>query len=117
NDVVAQLSEMTALVTELVELARGQTYPQEAEDVRLDLLVGEVLEKARRDHPQLEFVADLQPYELHGVPNTIARAVSNLLDNAAEWSPPGANADVAGRHRQVNRRGPAHAITDPALPR
>src|SRR5204862_2557037 len=58
NDVVAQLSEMTALVTELVELARGQTYPQEAEDVRLDLLVGEVLEKARRDHPQLEFVAD-----------------------------------------------------------
>src|SRR5207249_1625623 len=39
NDVVSQLSEMTALVTELVELARGETQPQQAEDVRLDLLV------------------------------------------------------------------------------
>jgi two-component system, OmpR family, sensor histidine kinase MprB len=116
NDVVAQLSEMTALVTELVELARGQTHPQEAEDVRLDLLVGEVIEKARRDYPQLEFVTDLQPYELHGVPNTIARAVSNLLDNAAKWSPPGAKVEVTVRDGQVVVRDHGPGIDDDDLP-
>ena len=116
NDVVAQLSEMTALVTELVELARGQTHPQEAEDVRLDLLVGEVLERARRDYPQLEFVADLQPYDLHGVPNTIARAVSNLLDNAAKWSPPGAKVEVTVRNGQVIVRDHGPGIDADDLP-
>jgi two-component system, OmpR family, sensor histidine kinase MprB len=116
NDVVAQLSEMTALVTELVELARGQTHPQEAEDVRLDLLVGEVLEKARRDYPQLEFVADLQPYELHGVPNTIARAVSNLLDNAAKWSPPGGKVEITVRDGQVIVRDHGPGIDEDDLP-
>ena len=116
NDVVAQLSEMTALVTELVELARGQTHPVEAEDVRLDLLVLEVLEKARRDYPQIEFVADLQPYELHGVPNTIARAVSNLLDNAAKWSPPSAKVEVTVRDGQVIVRDHGPGIDDDDLP-
>ena len=116
NDVVAQLSEMTALVTELVELARGQAHPVEAEDVRLDLLVGEVVEKARRDYPQVEFVNDLQPYELHGVPSTIARAVSNLLDNAAKWSPPGAKVEVTVRDGQVIVRDHGPGIDDDDLP-
>ena len=116
NDVVAQLSEMTALVTELVELARGQTHPEEAEDVRLDLLVGEVVEKARRDYPQIEFVTDLQPYELHGAPNTIARAISNLLDNAAKWSPPGAEVEVAVHDGQVIVRDHGPGIDDDDLP-
>jgi two-component system sensor histidine kinase MprB len=116
NDVVGQLSEMTALVTELVELARGETHPEEAEDVRLDLIVGEVVEKARRDYPQVEFVTDLQPYELHGVPSTIARAVSNLLDNAAKWSPPGAKVEITVRDGQVIVRDHGPGIDDDDLP-
>jgi two-component system sensor histidine kinase MprB len=116
NDVVGQLSEMTALVTELVQLARGETQPQDAEDLRLDLLVGEVVDKARRDFPQVEFVTDLQPYELHGVPSTIARAVSNLLDNAAKWSPPGAKVDVSVRDGQVVVRDHGPGIDEDDLP-
>jgi two-component system, OmpR family, sensor histidine kinase MprB len=116
NDVVGQLSEMTALVTELVELARGETHPDEAEDVRLDLLVGEVVEKARRDYPQVDFVTDLQPCELHGVPNTIARAVSNLLDNAAKWSPPGAKVEITVRDGQVMVRDHGPGIDENDLP-
>jgi two-component system sensor histidine kinase MprB len=116
NDVVAQLSEMTALVTELVELARGETHPDEAEDVRLDLLVGEVVERARRDFPQVEFVTDLRPSELHGVPNTIARAVSNLLDNAAKWSPPGAKVEITVRDGQVIVRDHGPGIDEDDLP-
>ena len=116
NDVVAQLSEMTALVTELVELARGETQPVEAEAVRLDLLVGEVVERARRDFPQVEFVTDVEPSELHGVPSTIARAVSNLLDNAAKWSPPGGKVEVAVREGQVIVRDHGPGIDEDDLP-
>jgi two-component system sensor histidine kinase MprB len=114
NDVVSQLSEMTALVTELVELARGETQPVESEDVRLDLLVEEVVARAKRDFPQVEFVSDLQPTELHGVPNTIARAVSNLLDNAAKWSPPGGEVEVVVRDGElvVRDHGPGIAEED-----
>jgi two-component system, OmpR family, sensor histidine kinase MprB len=117
NDVVGQLAEMTALVTELVELARGETHPEDAEGVRLDLLVGEVVERARRDFPRVEFVTDLQPSELHGVPNTIARAVSNLLDNAAKWSPAGARVEVAVRDGQVIVRDHGPGIDENDLPR
>jgi two-component system sensor histidine kinase MprB len=116
NDVVSQLSEMTALVTELVELARGETQPPEAEDVRLDLLVGEVVARARRDFPQVEFVTNVQPTELHGVPNTIARAVSNLLDNAAKWSPPGGRVEISVRDGQVVVRDHGPGIDDDDLP-
>jgi two-component system sensor histidine kinase MprB len=116
NDVVAQLSEMTALVTELVELARGETQPPEAEDVRLDLLVGEVVARARRDFPQVEFVTNLQPTELHGVPDTIARAVSNLLDNAAKWSPAGGRVEISVRDGQVVVRDHGPGIDDDDLP-
>jgi two-component system sensor histidine kinase MprB len=116
NDVVSQLSEMTALVNELVELARGETHPLEAEDVRLDLLVGDVVERARRDYPDVEFVTDLQPSELHGVPSTIARAVSNLLDNAAKWSPAGATVEVAVNDGEVIIQDHGPGIDDDDLP-
>jgi two-component system sensor histidine kinase MprB len=116
HDVVAQLAEMTALVTELVELARGDSHPAESEDVRLDLLVSEVVEKARREYPHVEFVSDLHPTELHGVRSTIARAVSNLLDNAAKWSPPGGRVDVAVDDGQVVVRDHGPGIDEDDLP-
>ena len=116
NDVLAQLTEMTALINELVELARGDEHPLEAEDVRLDLLVDEVVDRARRDYPQVEFVTALEPTELHGVPGTIARAVSNLLDNAAKWSPPGGKVEVAVRDGEVTVRDHGPGIDDDDLP-
>ena len=116
TDVVAQLTEMTAMIHELVELARGDQQPHEVEDVRLDLLVDEVLERARRDYPQVEFTAELEPSEVHGVPGTIARAVSNLLDNAAKWSPPGAKVEVRVRGGEVTVRDHGPGIADDDLP-
>jgi two-component system sensor histidine kinase MprB len=116
HDVVAQLTEMTALVTELVELARGDTQPDDAEDVRLDLLVDEVVEKAQRDYPHVVFETHLEASELHGVPSTIARAVSNLLDNAAKWSPPGGKVEVAVLDGQVVVRDHGPGIDDDDLP-
>ena len=47
-DVVEQLTEMSTLVAELVELARGEQQPGEPEEIRLDLLVREAVGRAHR---------------------------------------------------------------------
>ena len=49
-----------------------------------------------------------------GVPARLDRAVANLLDNAAGWSPPGAAIDVRLRNGElsVRDRGPGIAAED-----
>ncbi len=51
GDVVDQFEEMSVLITELVELARGEQEAPEGEDVRLDLVAAEAVERARRNRP------------------------------------------------------------------
>ena len=82
-DVQAQAEELSALVADLIELARGDQPSPELEDVRLDALVTEAIERAQRHAPDVEFVAELEPAVVEGVPDRLARAVNNLLDNAA----------------------------------
>jgi len=84
RDVTEQLTEMTALVAELVELARGDQAPVEPEDVRLDLVTADAIERTRRNRPGVSFEPHLQESMIRGVPSNIERAVSNLLDNAAK---------------------------------
>jgi two-component system, OmpR family, sensor histidine kinase MprB len=82
-DVQAQAEELSALVADLIELARGDEVAPALEDVRLDALVSEAIERARRHAPGVEFSAVLEPAVVEGVPDRLARAVNNLLDNAA----------------------------------
>jgi two-component system, OmpR family, sensor histidine kinase MprB len=82
-DVQAQAEELSALVADLIELARGDQTSPALEDVRLDALVAEAIERAQRHAPDVEFVAELEPAVVEGVPDRLARAVNNLLDNAA----------------------------------
>ncbi len=109
EDLVTQLEELTALVGDLVDLARDEE-PDEpcAEDVRLDRLVAVAVERARRHAPNVTFETTLEPALVAGVPARLDRAIANLLDNAAKWSPPGAVVDVriAGGELLVRDRGP-----------
>jgi len=82
-DVQAQAEELSALVADLIELARGDQAAPALEDVRLDALVTEAIERARRHAPDVEFAAALEPVVVEGVPDRLARAINNLLDNAA----------------------------------
>jgi two-component system sensor histidine kinase MprB len=82
-DVQAQSEELSALVADLIELARGDQASPVHEDVRLDALVAEAVERARRHAPGVRFETALEPAVVDGVPDRLARGVNNLLDNAA----------------------------------
>ena len=116
TDVVDQLSEMTTLISGLIDLARGEQPSSEPEDVRLDLVAADAVERARRDRPAVTFTTDLQESMVQGIPATIERAVANLLDNAAKWSPPNADVEVAVRDGQISVRDHGPGIDEEDLP-
>jgi two-component system sensor histidine kinase MprB len=107
-DVVAQLEELTALVGDLVDLAREEERPPAPEDVRFDRLVEGAVARARRHWPELSFDAELEPALVHADPARLDRAVANLLANAAQWSPDGAAVEVElrGGELRVRDHGP-----------
>jgi two-component system, OmpR family, sensor histidine kinase MprB len=116
SDVVEQLGEMTTLVAELIELARAEQHPEEAQDIRLDLVAASAVERARRNRPTVIFTTDFEESMVRGAPSTIERAVANLLDNAAKWSPPGGEIQVAVRGGEVTVRDHGPGIADEDLP-
>jgi two-component system, OmpR family, sensor histidine kinase MprB len=117
RDVAGQLDELSGLVGDLVDLARDGEPEHESEAVRLDLLVGDAVARARRLHPRREIKTDLEEMVVEGAPARLDRAVSNLLDNAEKWSPPGEPIEVTLRAGElvVRDRGPGFADED--LPR
>jgi two-component system sensor histidine kinase MprB len=116
HDVVEQLGEMTALIAELIELARAEQHPEETQDVRLDLIAEGAVERARRNQPNVTFTTDFESSLVHGAPSTIERAVANLLDNAAKWSPPGGEVKVGVHGSEVTVRDHGPGIAEEDLP-
>jgi two-component system sensor histidine kinase MprB len=113
-DVLQQAEELSALVADVVDLAIGDEAPADPEDVRLDLLAGEAVERAARNAPGLHFRAQLSPSVVRGVPRRLERAFSNLLDNAAKWSPVGGEVVVSVDDGEfsVRDRGPGFDEAD-----
>ena len=116
SDVVEQLGEMTTLISELIELARGERHAAEPEDVRLDLVAAEAVERTKRNRPGVGFKTDLEESLVYGVPETLDRALGNLLDNAAKWSPPDGEVEVAVHGGEVTVRDHGPGIDEEDLP-
>ncbi|MCO1658921.1 sensor histidine kinase [Pseudonocardia humida] len=100
DDVQAQVAELSTLVGDLVELAREDAPQRVHEPVELTDVVMRALERARRRAGDVEFVPELVPWALMGDSTALERAVLNLLDNAAKWSPPQGRVRV--RMRQLD---------------
>jgi two-component system sensor histidine kinase MprB len=113
-DVRDELESMTTLVSELVELARGEEADVAPREFQLDELVRTAVDRAARRAPDLSFRTRLEPSLVSGVPERVERAVSNLLDNARKWSPAGETVDVTVHDGQVEvrDRGPGIAAED-----
>jgi two-component system sensor histidine kinase MprB len=116
EDVVEQIGEMTSLIGELIELARGERGEEPPEDVRLDLITAGAVERARRNRPNVSFATHFEEATIYGAPSTIERAVANLLDNAAKWSPPGGEVEVGVRAGEVSVRDHGPGIAQEDLP-
>jgi two-component system sensor histidine kinase MprB len=116
DDVVEQIGEMTTLIAELIELARGDQLPSKPQDVRLDLVAQEAVERARRDRPGVTFNTDLRESVVRGVPSSLERAIGNVLDNAAKWSPPGGEVDVNVEDGTVTVRDRGPGIDEADMP-
>ncbi|HEY0814357.1 MAG TPA: HAMP domain-containing sensor histidine kinase [Pseudonocardia sp.] len=110
DDVQAQVAELSTLVGDLVELAREDTPTVVHEPIELPDVILRALERARRRAGDVEFVPTLQPWTLMGDSTALERAVLNLLDNAAKWSPPGGKVRV--QMRELDERSIAVEVAD-----
>jgi two-component system sensor histidine kinase MprB len=119
RDLTDELEEMTELVADVVELARlpGQDGGSVHEDVALDELARDAVERSRRRARELSFEERISPSLVRGDRQRLGRAISNMLDNACKWSPPGGTVEVevADGRVAIRDHGPGFAAED--LPR
>ena len=117
DEASVELDALTRLVSDLVELARGEERKLRIEDIQLDDLVSGVVERAQARAPQVRFVTALSPTLVQADPVLLERAVSNLLENAVKYSPPGAPIEVSVRGGEVVVQDHGPGIAEEDLPR
>jgi two-component system, OmpR family, sensor histidine kinase MprB len=119
-DVVEQLDEVTRLIADLVELARGaRPAPPGAEPVQLDVAARRAVERLRGVTGDRRIHLDLAPAAVRGDADRLERVITNLVLNALRHGAGDVEvtvrpADEGGRLR-VRDHGPGFAAAD--LPR
>jgi two-component system sensor histidine kinase MprB len=116
EDVQAQIEELTTLIGDLVELGREESLTHVVEPVDLAEVVDRALVRVKRRAPEVRFAVDADHWWVTGEAAALERAVLNLLDNAAKWSPAGGTvtATLSGGQLRVADEGPG--ISDEDLP-
>ncbi|MBZ8176293.1 HAMP domain-containing protein [Corynebacterium sp. 3HC-13] len=116
KDVLAQMEELSTLVGDLVDLAREDAPQQMVEDADLADIMDTSLERVRRRRPDVTFDAQVESWIVQGDSFALGRAMLNLLDNAAKWSP--AEGTVRIRMTRVDEHTLGITIADegPGIP-
>ncbi len=94
GDVRAQIEELTTLIGDLIELAREEPSAPVVEPVDLSEVVERAIARVRLRAPGITFDTHLSRWVVQGESSGLERAVTNILDNAAKWSPPGGRVTV-----------------------
>lgn len=107
-DLDAELGELTDLVTELVDLASDLRDDEATQPVRLDELASPVVERTTRRTGRTIELRCTRSAVVEGRPEALSRAIRNLVDNAAKFSPDGAAVvvEVDGGSITVHDSGP-----------
>jgi two-component system sensor histidine kinase MprB len=117
TDIVEELDELTALVADIVELARGSKPDELADDVRLDRIVEAVADRSRvRAGDRIDLHVNAEPTVVRGEPQRIERAVANLVDNAVKWSPAGGVVQLELKHGELSVRDHGTGFAEADLP-
>ncbi|HJW47790.1 MAG TPA: HAMP domain-containing sensor histidine kinase [Candidatus Limnocylindria bacterium] len=113
-ELVGQMERLSTLVGDLIDLARDEEATLPIEPVRLDEVVAEAITDVRGRYPRVRFEAAIEETIVRGIRPRIARAVTNLLDNAGKWSPAGGVVEVSVKDGEVSVRdhGPGVAPED-----
>jgi two-component system sensor histidine kinase MprB len=116
SDVIAQIEELSTLVGDLVDLTRDDAGVAILEPVDLSDVVDRSLERVRRRRNDIEFDVRTVGWQVSGDEAGLSRAVLNLLDNAAKWSPPGGRVEV--RLAQIDHVHAEFVVSDygPGIP-
>jgi len=114
ESIIAELDELTQLVADVLDLARGASPSDHIESVELDTLVREAIGRTRRRAPQLAFETELEPTVISNAPERVARAIGNVIDNARKWSPPEGPIEITLRDGVIRVRdhGPGFKQSD-----
>jgi two-component system, OmpR family, sensor histidine kinase MprB len=115
-DVRAEVSSLIAAAGDLLELASDAPTDLITDELSLDELVQQVVVEARRRWPDLYFDLSVEPCLVTGDGSQIRRLVSNLVENAAKWSPPGGQVEVRVDAAQVSVRDHGPGIPAEDLP-
>lgn len=102
-DVIAQIEELSTLVGDLVDLTRDDRREVAYEQVDMSEVIDRSLERVRRRRNDIEFDVEVIPWQVYGDAAGLSRAVLNMLDNAAKWSPPGGRVGL-----RMTQTDPAH---------
>ena len=86
HSLLGGIDELTGLVADTMELARGEEREQALAFVRWDELVRRVVQRSEVHWPKVQFRLDLRPCSVLAASDRLERAVGNLLNNAAKFS-------------------------------
>ncbi|MFG1710135.1 sensor histidine kinase [Nonomuraea sp. M3C6] len=112
-NVKAQFAELTTLVGDLLQLARGDTDHEPHVELAFHEVVTAAVERARLRGA--EVATELSPWYVVGNAASLERAVLNLIDNAAKFSP-GGKVEVRLRHGWLTVRDHGPGLPEEELP-
>lgn len=114
-DVAATLAERGAVpASSLGELVAALQPPRQVVD--LNEVTRGMVDNLGDNHPSIVFRVDGESSLVRGAPGRVSRAVSNLVDNAAKWSPSGAEVEIAVRDGTVSVRDHGPGVDPADLP-
>jgi two-component system sensor histidine kinase MprB len=116
-DLDAELTELSDLVTELVDLAADVRTAEEPSALRLEDVATAVAERAERRSGRRVVVDVESSAVVEARPESVSRAVRNLVDNALKFSPGDSPVRVVvdGASVVVHDQGPGIPVADREL--